>query len=263
MNDMSNELEFACVLTSELTPTQKHDYIAYLAESKPPLEYSQAVFRWLYEDNIYGDSIHVLVYHEGKLVARRSMWRNDLREDVVAYQPIDTFVSPSMRRRGVFREMTNRVLEHVGDAFIYNYPNHNSRPGYLKMGWVPWEEPDFGLYMGLKGSVGQALFRHEPAMSKDFCEWRFCQSPENTYFFARSRGHDLVLARRGCCRYLALGYVEQGGAERLSKVRPPVLFSRCKGPGLIRLKRLTGPVVVNSIFRDYDGTISYAKSDCA
>lgn len=55
-----------------------------------------------------------------------------------AAQPCDTVVHPSYRGKGLFTKMTRYAIKQAlnGDIdFFFNFPNSNSRPGYLKMGW--------------------------------------------------------------------------------------------------------------------------------
>ena len=51
---------------------------------------------------------------------------------------VDTATRPTHQGRGIFRLLTLRALDDLrtqGTAFVFNTPNDQSRPGYLKMGW--------------------------------------------------------------------------------------------------------------------------------
>jgi len=55
-----------------------------------------------------------------------------------AVRAVDTATHPDHQRRGIFRALTSAAVEELtGDGldFIFNTPNDNSRPGYLRMGW--------------------------------------------------------------------------------------------------------------------------------
>ncbi len=55
-----------------------------------------------------------------------------------AVRAVDTATDPEYQGRGLFRSLTMHGLEHVraeGVDFVFNTPNTQSRPGYLKMGW--------------------------------------------------------------------------------------------------------------------------------
>lgn len=53
-------------------------------------------------------------------------------------QPCDTIVHPEYRGKGIFTEMNHHAIHNASKdniAFFMNFPNSNSMPGYLKMGW--------------------------------------------------------------------------------------------------------------------------------
>lgn len=86
-------------------------------------------------NNIYGNSILVVVYLGDEPVAARALWRNDINGQE-SYQPGSTCVKAVCRGRGIFTEMTKRAVSELPEGVIvYNYPNYNSFPGYMKMGW--------------------------------------------------------------------------------------------------------------------------------
>jgi hypothetical protein len=67
-------------------------------------------------------------------------WRFDLpgggTVDVV--RAVDTATAPSHRGAGIFSRLTRHALAELGAAgvgFVFNTPNDQSRPGYLKLGW--------------------------------------------------------------------------------------------------------------------------------
>ena len=96
---------------------------------------TRAEFERQFERNIYGWSVLVVVYSDGRPVAARALWRNDVggRE---AYQPGSSCVIPEYRGRGIFTEMTERAIRLLPEeSLIYNFPNDNSYSAYMKMGW--------------------------------------------------------------------------------------------------------------------------------
>ena len=79
--------------------------------------------------------------NSGKLVGIRPFLAcNIVRGNKIfkAAQPCDTVVHPDYRGKGIFTEM-NKVaiveLKKDGYDLFFNFPNRNSQPGNLKMGW--------------------------------------------------------------------------------------------------------------------------------
>ena len=51
---------------------------------------------------------------------------------------VDTAVHPDFQRRGLFRSLNEAAIEIARDDgvdLVFNTPNAQSRPGYLKQGW--------------------------------------------------------------------------------------------------------------------------------
>jgi hypothetical protein len=59
-------------------------------------------------------------------------------EVVRAVRAVDTATHPEFQGRGIFSRLTLAALPELasdGVQFVFNTPNDQSRPGYLKMGW--------------------------------------------------------------------------------------------------------------------------------
>lgn len=96
---------------------------------------TEAYYNAKFVDNIYGPSLVTVAYVDGVAAGADVMWRNDL-ESQKAYQTVDTCVLEQFRGMGLFKEMTFRELELLGkETLAYGFPNVNSYPGYVKMGW--------------------------------------------------------------------------------------------------------------------------------
>jgi GNAT superfamily N-acetyltransferase len=55
-----------------------------------------------------------------------------------AVRAVDTATHPEYQGRGIFRRLTTSSLDAAargGRRHVFNTPNEQSRPGYLKMGW--------------------------------------------------------------------------------------------------------------------------------
>lgn len=105
-------------------------------------EFTEEFFNWKHRDNPLGSSIVTYAQAEdGTIAAVRCLWRSSLLykgKSHVAYQPCDTATHPDYRRQGLFTRITKLAMEQAeseGAKFIYNFPNDQSKPGYMKLGW--------------------------------------------------------------------------------------------------------------------------------
>ena len=117
--------------------------------------------------NIYGRSVLVVVYVDNVPSAARALWRNDI-QGKEAYQPGDTCVLENCRGKGVFSKMTQKSIELLPpSAIIYNFPNPNSYPGYIKMGWNLVH--DYGMH--LLDSYKAFVKEHPIKMDREYADW--------------------------------------------------------------------------------------------
>ena len=177
-------------------------------------EHTRELFRHQYIDNPYGASVLVVVYLDGKPVAARGMWRNDL-QGKEAYQPGRTCVLPECRGKGVFTEMTQRAVGIIpDDAIIYNFPNPNSYPGYIKMGWVGIGE----YYIRLFCSSKQFDQEHPLVMDATYFNW-----------WVKGRSSLRYIKRNGDY-YLVSKYPRPFCYTVLSKVSKEIAYTCKKAP---------------------------------
>ncbi|MFC5642719.1 GNAT family N-acetyltransferase [Kitasatospora cinereorecta] len=99
-------------------------------------------FAWKHHRNPFGASPGLLAETpEGRIAGVRLFlrwdWRDGEGRTVRAVRPVDTATHPDFQGRGIFRRLTLDLLEQISpDAeLVFNTPNGNSLPGYLKMGW--------------------------------------------------------------------------------------------------------------------------------
>jgi GNAT superfamily N-acetyltransferase len=106
-----------------------------------PDEQYAAFYRWKHHANPFGRSPAWVAVADGRIVGLR-VWlrwrftRAGRRWDAV--RAVDTATHPDYQGRGIFRRLTTSSLEVLRDegvAHVFNTPNEQSRPGYLKMGW--------------------------------------------------------------------------------------------------------------------------------
>lgn len=98
-------------------------------------------WRWKHEESPAGASPVLVAEADGQLVGLRAFMRWRWRAhgvDVPAVRAVDTATHPDWQGRGIFKRLTLQLrtdMDREGAAFVFNTPNAQSRPGYLKMGW--------------------------------------------------------------------------------------------------------------------------------
>jgi GNAT superfamily N-acetyltransferase len=99
-------------------------------------------WRWKHFENPFGRSIALVAEDsEGQIVGLRTFmrWRFKAGKTVVnAVRAVDTVTHPEHRRYGVFSILTREAVQRTRESgvdFIFNTPNNQVLPGYLKLGW--------------------------------------------------------------------------------------------------------------------------------
>jgi GNAT superfamily N-acetyltransferase len=99
------------------------------------------LFTWKHDSNPFGVSPAWVAVAGERIVGFRTFmrWEFVLHGQVVrAVRAVDTATHPDFQGRGIFRALTMTGLEELqadGVDLVFNTPNDQSRPGYLKMGW--------------------------------------------------------------------------------------------------------------------------------
>ena len=102
---------------------------------------TEAVWRYKHVENPFGKSLVLVAIENDKLIGVRALmrWKWQLGDQVFsAFRAVDTATHPKHQGKGVFKKLTLKAIEiakEQGDDFIFNTPNTQSLPGYLKMGW--------------------------------------------------------------------------------------------------------------------------------
>ncbi|MCO5312199.1 MAG: GNAT family N-acetyltransferase [Microthrixaceae bacterium] len=102
---------------------------------------NEAFFDWKHFQNPFGESPMWLAEMDGRLVGVRVFLRWRFVRNGQWYEAVravDTATHPDAQGRGVFKALTLGALPELTEAgthFVFNTPNAQSRPGYLKMGW--------------------------------------------------------------------------------------------------------------------------------
>ena len=124
-----------------------------------PAEPNETLFRWKHLANPFGESPMWLAHAGDQLVGFRAMMRWQFRtpggQIVRAARAVDTATDPAFQGQGIFRRLTMQAVEELtaeGVGFVFNTPNSQSRPGYLKMGWtLAGRVPIVARPIGLRG----------------------------------------------------------------------------------------------------------------
>ncbi|CCQ96811.1 hypothetical protein CULT_50055 [[Clostridium] ultunense Esp] len=212
------DITYVCKLSSELTEIEKEGFVEVfniVFHTKYNLEW----FNWKYIDNIYGDSYIVLAYDGENIIGIRVFWRNDI-EGYLCYQPCDTAVLESYRGKGIFTKSSLIALEKTKGAFIYNFPNENSLPGNLKLGW------EINKLSYLKFVFKKSKLKDETQyIDDDYLVWRFTKSPIKRYHYCEKDGESYLLFNRGKNIYYVLGRFNSKYNDCFIKAGFPILFT--------------------------------------
>jgi hypothetical protein len=119
-------------------------------------ERDRAFFEWKHDANPFGPSPAWVACAGGEVAGFRTFLRWELARPGAArplrlVRAVDTATDPAHQGTGIFRRLTLGAVDALaadGVDAVFNTPNAQSRPGYLKMGWhqlgrpalavVPW-----------------------------------------------------------------------------------------------------------------------------
>lgn len=113
-------------------------------------ERDREFFRWKHDDNPFGPSPAWVALQDGEIVGFRTFLRWELArgsERLRVVRAVDTASDPDHQGRGIFRRLTLEGVSSLsteGYDAVFNTPNEQSRPGYLKMGWKQLGRPTLG-----------------------------------------------------------------------------------------------------------------------
>lgn len=149
---------------------------------------------WKHKLNPVGPSVIAFAYDGEKLVAARAFQRAySFNKNRLIYQPCDTVTHNDHRQKGLFRELTQLCLNNINldKTLIINFPNDNSEPAYLKMGWSKYsnliKEYSFNPFGVRKELTRENILtwcrENKDTIFSDYIRWRFINHPTNNYRF--------------------------------------------------------------------------------
>ncbi len=102
---------------------------------------SEDYWRWKHLKNPFGASPVLLALDSNEIIGVRAFmtWQWIERKQIYrAVRAVDTATHAHHQGKGVFKKLTLALVDfckNKGDHFVFNTPNQQSKPGYLKMGW--------------------------------------------------------------------------------------------------------------------------------
>jgi hypothetical protein len=100
---------------------------------------SEKYWRWKHLENPFGQSPVLLAEEGGVIIGVRAFmqWKwTDGQNVFNALRAVDTATHPQHQGKGIFKKLTLQLIQSSSEMdFIFNTPNKQSKPGYLKMGW--------------------------------------------------------------------------------------------------------------------------------
>jgi GNAT superfamily N-acetyltransferase len=98
-------------------------------------------FEWKHRQSPFGVSPAWVALDGERVIGFRTFMRWEFEHEGRvrrAIRAVDTATHPDYQGRGIFSALTRAGLDQMryeGVDYVFNTPNDNSRPGYLKMGW--------------------------------------------------------------------------------------------------------------------------------
>ncbi len=225
---------------------------AALGETSSPK--TAAYWHWKHIENPFGQSPVLLAFHKEKLVGVRAFLRWQWQHEGTIYsalRAVDTGTHPDYQGLGIFKKLTLSLVENCvldGDHFIYNTPNTQSMPGYLKMGWkqlgkIPvlvkprffsliknalfnakndlvdklglklkplgnWLDFDESIAYSLHGKSHIPMQVISPVFPKGFFRWRYADCPIQQYYYIQEETFTIIFYPRLQGRFLELRITE-------------------------------------------------------
>jgi len=143
-----------------------------LGESLMPK--SEAYWEWKHMNNPFGASPVWVAEEDGQLIGVRAFmqWKWEKNAQVFrAIRAVDTATHPQHQGKGIFKKLTLGLLEECeseGIDVVFNTPNSQSKPGYLKMGWE--EVGKLPIQISIKKPIRIAIAKLKGKQPTEFLE---------------------------------------------------------------------------------------------
>lgn len=216
-----NRYKYVCKKSSEMNKEEIDNFIKIFNRIFNS-NHDKKWFKWKYVDNIYGNSYIVMVYNnKGEIIAVRGLWRNDINNNIKSFQPVDTGVLKEYRGNGIFSQMTKIVLQNVKNKLIYNFPNSNSFPGYLKLGWRLKCEYNMQMGYNLIKILNSGYLEK---IDDKYLIWRFGNDPTKKYYYIKKKDIYFLLSYKKYGIFCTLGIFDEKYKKYFKKIIFPIIF---------------------------------------
>ena len=164
---------------------------------------TEDVWRFKHVDNPFGKSLVLVAVEDGEIIGVRAFMRWEWQQKKKinkCYRAVDTATHPEHQGKGVFKKLTLKAIaiakEENGD-FIFNTPNEQSLPGYLKMGWEKVGQlrvkikPTLPFYWLFKGALSYSVKKNiDDAEIEKLCEsWNDSNKDEGKIFTPKTAAY--------------------------------------------------------------------------
>jgi GNAT superfamily N-acetyltransferase len=102
---------------------------------------SERYWRWKHLENPFGSSPVLVCWDGNEIIGVRAFMRWEWIKNGQIFQAVravDTATHPKYQGKGIFKKLTLSLVnfcKESGHQFVFNTPNKQSKPGYIKMGW--------------------------------------------------------------------------------------------------------------------------------
>jgi GNAT superfamily N-acetyltransferase len=115
-------------------------YLRLLPEQEQ--EVAKGKLEWKFSRNPSSEGIIAVARKDEEVIGVNAFMPSRFKyfdRRLIAYQSMDTIVSPSARGQGVFGKLINAFYRESDASILYGFPNRNSSPGFFgKLGWKPF-----------------------------------------------------------------------------------------------------------------------------
>jgi N-acetylglutamate synthase-like GNAT family acetyltransferase len=125
---------------------------------------SEDLWNWKHVYNPFGKSPVLIAEENEEIIGVRAFLRWNYAQNgkiIRTCRAVDTATHPKYQGKGIFSKLTLALLEELqqeGVQAVFNTPNTQSTPGYLKMGWEKWGN----LPLKLKFHLGKTKSKQGP-----------------------------------------------------------------------------------------------------